>query len=1132
VPEAEDAVSDAELVSAGAGTGKTSDIVDRIAEAVAGGVAIERVAAITFTNRAAAELQDRLKLEFARRGLGDAARRIDAAYVSTIHAFCLRLATENPVESGVPPETRPLDERGSRRLLGRAIAEALAAPAVLADVRFLFRTCLRYERESATEQLKNKILDLLEKTRAVAKTEGDLLRMAEENDAEIAARLPAPLDDAGLRRIIDPPLKTYLDWWRRHRDEAKSRTEVRESHDSIAPIAGGPVRIDALWDFHAQTVDAWKWEEYNGIIGALKDAVARAIVLHPDWHEWYRQYARALFRIAAAALGTYDALKRLSGAMDFADMQAAALRLLRSDAGGRPFAEILRGRFDFIVVDEFQDTSPLQFAVVEALRGGVVRARYVGDLKQAIYGFRDADARLFASLLAAGRPETLAGSRRSRPELLAFFNDFFRPLMKQVGLAYDDLVQDAVSPYDRAPRAPEIAVVPFAESDDVGPAAEGIARWARALLDAGTPVFDRERRDWRAMRPGDVAVLTRTNREAEAAADALKKRGLRSTLPARGIAERHEVQLFRALVAAFANPANRVSVAAALHSEVYGLSHASLHALARAGWFGRTPAPAGGVPELPEAHAAAVERFAADHADLAPRLRREAFAEAVDAVFERARLRDRFAGKPGGPQCLANLEQCREVAARYAKASMSELANLGISGQDAEGFLVWFDLALEGEAPEASVRPADEDAVQVMTIHKAKGLEFAAVAVIALNDWMGPRLDRIEIVRPAGARPDDLAAARVRCFPRWYRGVPEGRFLDDAVGEADAETARLLYVAMTRARERLAIAWPLDGGERRGVDLLAQAGIRFDGEKSRLRIGAKECAVEVLEPGTGGGAAQPGAGRHGEVLAGRFAPEFELAPAPSREAAAPRLSPTAIGRWLDCPLTWWLVDVCGVEHRGIALSAAAMPARVEPLEGVAGPAPRVEGRVDLGTLLHRALAAGLPMDETLARVERLGGPAARAYAARALPALKAHLEGMRPTGPLLREHPFLFRAGETVVSGVIDAGVPAAAGLWIVDLKTNDIAAADVPRWAEHYAPQLWTYALGVAKTMPGAAVAGLKLVFTTPGVVATLPAAPAGFEARVAAAARRIARGAPFEKEPARDCGACPYREGCPGRR
>ncbi|MBI3268761.1 MAG: UvrD-helicase domain-containing protein [Planctomycetes bacterium] len=1169
-----------EVVTAGAGTGKTYDIVERVVRAITqDGVAIQRIAAITFTNRAADELAGRLTRRLKQAGRDEDAREVDTAYLSTIHAFCLRLLTEHPVESGIPPETRSIDEEEASPLLRRAISDAMSArPAIAEEVRFVTQECLAYDPQagSSEDQLREKVLRLIDKARGVAKSAADLRRLAEPNDQDLVSRLPPALTPAQVRKLLAPALRPYEEWWAELGGGAKLPADLVANHEQVAPLlAGGDVALACIWTFHCKTSKSKKWQSYNVLIERLQAAIEDALPRHADWQSWYRRYARALFAIAAAALERYEELKVALGLLDYADMQVAALRLLRATAGGRPFADTLRARFGLLVVDEFQDTSPLQYRIAEELRGGRLAGRYVGDLKQAIYGWRDADARLFESVLARVRkPETLRDNYRSRKTLVDFVNALFRPLFAGVKVDYEDMrAKSAYVEKKIAAFGPELALL---DGDTSKPkTAERIARWLAGLLgDRSQRVYDRELECERTLRPGDVAVLARTNREVSEVSAALAGVGLRSSQAVAGLGDAPEVGVFRALVAAFSSPENRLSLAAALVSEVYGLSFAGLYALGRAGLL-RSPRRFHADPELraalsrelSPADLEAVVRFYADLDDLHVRFRREPLVEVVDRLFERTRLRDRFAGKADGPQRLANLERCREEARAFASLSPDSLTHRGLSGRDVEAFLAWFDQgAGSAEEPLAQTRPVDEEAVQVMTIHKAKGLEFPIVVVYALQSRTAPVLDRLELVRSADADgPAALEEAGLRLFPGAAKAVPKKPFLEDAAEGALADAVRNLYVAMTRARERLVLVWPVKDakpGEERCLELLTGGGVVVrEDEHARLVVGGKAFAAEAVAPSEPAAAEGGGEGTRADLggagvstpvatpadardaaLCAPDATAFEFGETPDRErGGVPRLSPSSLIRWFDCPLVVHLEERCHVEHRGIAVNPATLQVSVRPLDGVVGlppavkrPAPGASGnsegeRARLGTLMHRAVAAmHLPASEVLARMEALAGPSGRAYAARVLEPIRRHLARHAATGEWLIEHPFLFEVKGTVVSAVLDLAIPTADGLWIYDLKTNDITAADVPRYSEYYAPQLWTYALAAERALH-VRIAWLALLFATPGLVATLPPRPAGFAADVAAAARRIAAGPPFEKRAERVCETCPWKEACP---
>jgi ATP-dependent exoDNAse (exonuclease V) beta subunit len=1102
-----------ELVSAGAGTGKTYNIVERIVAAVAGGTPIGRIAAITFTNRAAAELQRRLKKRLGEKGHAQAALEVDAAFVSTIHSFCLRLATEHPVESKVPPETRPIEERETQSLLERAISQAMAAdPAIADEVRFITRECLQYSRNtgSAEDQLRSKVLNLVECVRALAKTSADLKGLADRNDADLVARLPAPASAAQMQQILQPLLKRYSEWWTKTGQAMKPTQKNAGNHASLEPfLAGGPLPVMAFWDCKLGLVGNPKWAAHDEVVAPLQQAIPDLLFRHPDWRAWYRRYARALFSLAGAALTHYEAMKRALNVMDYSDMQTSALDLMSRTVEGKPFAEYLRARFDLIVVDEFQDTSPLQFAIIEQLRGVAVQGRYVGDLKQAIYGWRDADSRLFQTLIhGAATVETLRENRRSRKRLVEFFNSVCRPMIPTIGLAYDDLVPKSVYVEDKVPAFGDELSVLYGSSSKAK-TAERIALWILGLLsDTSQQVWSAEEKAPRRLRPGDIAVLVRYNADADAVTQALGKLGLRSSEAHKGVGNRPEVQLFRALVAAFANTENRLSMAAVLAGEVYGLSHGALQGASK---LLQTPRSyyveevrAEVERQLPPDARAAVQRYYSDLDDLKPRFRREPLLEAVDRMIERTRLRDRLAGKPEGRLCLANLDLCRQTVAAFLAATSRQLSTMGISGEGVEAFLAWFDQRLGPDEEIAQTRPVDEEAVQVMTIHKSKGLEFPITVVHGLDASTMPRFDRKEMVRPltSGSR-EMIEKAWIRYFPNSYRPLPDVPLLGDAASESRADAVRNLYVAMTRAQERLVLVWPEEVDADSYAGLLEAAGLRIG--ESALEVGKESFPAAVISAVHAPPPPPPAQDPRAAALAAPDPGAFAFEEIPARDPGGfARLSPTLLCRLFDGPEAYYREEICGGEHLGPSKRAVTLKIETTALPGVATPAPSLKGRTDLGDLLHRALAAELELPETLKRVEALGGPAVRTYAERVLGPLRSHFETLRPTGPFLVEHPFLYRLGGSVLSGVLDLAVPTREGLWIYDLKTNDITAAEVPLYAQYYAPQLWSYALGAARSGIGKVV-GLRLAFATPAIIATVPLCPPDFEKSVAAAVNGI---------------------------
>lgn len=1103
-----------ELVSAGAGTGKTHDLVTRLVDAVAAGTPMGRIAAITFTNRAADELLRRLKRELVRKGLTQAALESDSAYVSTIHAFCFRLATENPVESGVSPDTRPIDEQETDYLLSRAISESLQEDrAVAEEVRFVKRDCVDFGGDlSADDALRKKVKALIEKARSVAKGPGDVTAMAEENDQDLASLLPSPLPEDRLRReILGPALRRYSDWWEKVGVTTIFPQATEGNHAQIAPLLEpGPLHFETLCDCQPKLWKAKKAAEYDAILGELKDAIIRALFQHPEWNAWYRRYAKALFVIASAAMLKYDSLKQAMGVMDFADMQLAALRMMSKRVAGRPFADYVRSQFDVLVVDEFQDTSPLQFSVAEVLRSDKIRGRYVGDLKQAIYGWRDADPRLFQGLLAnAEHPETLRDNRRSRKILVDFFNAIFPPLFQPTGIPYDTVNPKSAFVEKAIPEhGPEITILEGQTYKNQ--TATRLAAWlANLLKDTTQRVYDRHRDVIRPLRPGDIAVIVRINADVERITGALLKLGIRSSQAARGLGSRPEVQLFRALVAAAAHRDNRLSMASALVSEVYGVPYSDLHRLGELlksprGYFVQEVRERLKKDVSSEAWAA-LERFYSDSEAIAELFRRGAIEDAVLLLIERTRLRDRLAGKADGRQCLANLERCRESVTEFVAAPHNQLAAMGISGRDVEGYLSWFD-QIVGSVKELlpQTRPVDEEAVQVMTIHKAKGLEFPITVICTLDDSVLPRLDRCDIVREAGMTTGEiLEKARIRLFPGGRRPVPEDLLLRGAEPEAMSDAVRNFYVALTRAQERLVLVWPANPGPDSVLAVLEGVGLLRVGDA--LSIGGKAFKAHIVSAANEPAPVIPSDLHRRSVLESPDEQAHHFGVVPQRRTGGSfQVTPTQLCAWFDDPSAYPSGESSHGEHLLPKKLTVETEMSVEALKGVIGAAPSLENRTELGRLLHRALAAQQDLATVLDRVEALSGAAARAYASRVLGPFQDHLVALKGNGSFLHEYPLHFRAGSTNVSGILDLGVMSEKGLWIYDLKTHDIEASQVGIYAQYYAPQLWSYALGATCTNLGQ-IAGLRLFFSTPGLIVTLPSPASDFAERVESAARDI---------------------------
>ncbi len=795
------------LVAAGAGSGKTFRIVQRIVERVRSGTPVERIAAVTFTEAAASELQDRLRSALLAEGLRAEASRVDGASVSTIHRFALTLLQRYPLAAGVPPEAHVLDEAEAAALRRSALSELAhegGDGSVDALLDGLLGARLGLSEQSwgdggtALDRLHALVRDLIEKCRSVAMTPA---RVRAEG-AIAAERLLLAMQPGGSEVALDAALRDAL-------DAARAQLAARPD----APFKKDDAFYEALrnalssrdaspFDLALALADHDLSKSLEPVFGPLVRLAGETARTHPELRRRVATGVRGAYSLAADVLERYADEKARLGALDFEDMQRLALDLLSGKGpSGSAYAELVAATTPLVVVDEFQDTSPLQFRLFEALRAAGAEVHYVGDLKQGIYGFRTADSTLFAAMLRRAKergdhPETLDRSRRSRPELVRFANALFEPLLTAHGLDFAPLTAD--NAYARGAAPKEIPSVDVVHAKDRVRA--GIDRLTE-LIEAGTPVLDRVTGLARPMRWDDCAVLAYTHETLRRWSEALRARGIASVLASRGLYETLEVRLARNWLRMIASPRDTAAAASVLLSELYGLSQRAVTQLALARRLGS--------PKYAlEADAATLtlsdfERraLARCHDDLT--VCRRAFRqlpvhEAVERAFERVELAERVSMRldaESGAQVRANLGALIARAHTLDAGGDAGMSLDGASGATLENYLLALD---RDERADPWQAPPEGDGVRLVTLHAAKGMEYPVVLVDAFAQRLQVRLPRVEVVRPRDTATllgeGVLEACGVQLIPdvgvAWWRS--ELRALFDGTQRLGEEWSRLL----------------------------------------------------------------------------------------------------------------------------------------------------------------------------------------------------------------------------------------------------------------------------------------------------------------------------------------------------
>jgi ATP-dependent helicase/nuclease subunit A len=918
------------VLEASAGTGKTRVLVTRYINLLRSGVDPSNILAITFTRKAAAEMRERIVAELrsqAARSTVDAARwrelrdRLGEIGISTIDAFCLSLLREFPLEADLDPGFEVADDTEVPRFVDEAIDAALRAARRLVgsdeDVALLMAALgERKVRAGLAALIERRLVAggamrrfLAGARAAPARTAfrqalGRLAGLFESGTGGLSGFLAdGPVDHPAFA-LVEADLRTI----------AAAPTHDGEDPSVLAACRAAMERVSAYFlgkdgaprkrpapgylKEHCASPDAWK--RHGHVIASLSPYVAETLgALERDLNAGMARGVERLFRIAR---GRYRRALVAQASVDFTEALARTLGLLRRMDEFAQSRYRLEARYHHVLVDEFQDTSRAQWRLVarlvESWGEGIGLAHdaplqpsvfIVGDRKQSIYGFRDADVRLLRRArryIRGLRPggdvrRTIARSFRSAPVLLAFANDLFGGVDKATGRAdaFRYTGQDRFPVHLGGSSAPPRDALGLVAGATPAEVAGAVACEAARLLSSES-VRDRRTGLPRPARPGDIAVLFRSRESHRDFESALDARGIPTYVyKGLGFFDADEVKDLVALLRFLADPASDSRAAAFLRSRFVRLSDAGLRALA--------PGVAAGIRARGASEAAA-SGLSAEDARVLGTLRaalpgwlalvdRVPPAELVDRVLRDCAYSLELRG-PREAQARENVKKVRALLRRIQNRGYATLPRIAER----------LDRLSAGDESNAIVDAVD--AVNLMTVHAAKGLEFPIVFLVNIGRGTGSHGDPVLLVTDPG-RQEPLVSVG--------GGLPEA---EAAARERDIEeTKRLLYVAVTRARERLYLSGVVkDGRLRVGRGSLAEvlpAGIR----EVLVRAAAEPDAGHVAWRAPGGavhefrvcrrvegGDRQPGSSRHDSPADGQDFGEWR------DETAIPRVPVTSV----------------------------------------------------------------------------------------------------------------------------------------------------------------------------------------------------------------------------------------------
>lgn len=834
-----DAAAHIDVITASAGAGKTYTLARRLEEAIVSGAARpEAVVAITYTTKAAAELSRRLRQRLIAAGHADAAARVRDGYVGTVHSVCQRLIADLAFEAGSSPYPTPAPQSHSdqlfREVTGVATEDTLAELGPLVERLGLQADEGRNKRAYGAKSWRGILHKMIQQSRENRLDAVTLGRSAEASIANLERLLDSPEAfeaerDRALRAAVDHCASwvddAIADDLAKKGKTAKNRVELQDWIRGVKrdfDLEGGHV---PSWSRLCKALGSWTTRPFTPGLEPLRSALEQHLS-HPRLHCELKQVVRTLFRVAADVDTAFVARKQAERLLDFGDMLAQAAEVLQKPAA----RDQLAGRLDLLMVDEFQDTSPVQLEVVLALASLARNTVWVGDSKQAIYSFQGSDPELMAAATSAAlgqrAPEVLGSSYRSRPGLVDFCSELFA-----AALAPADVPREQVVLAPVCPEPPTLAETPslhlWASTKDPAAAkgtrpkeADGIARHVRALLAGAAPkdaaggggdhpLLVREHAGdptavapTRSVRPGDIAILARTNKKCRAIAAALEAAGVPARVAQNGLGQTPEALLLRAGLAVLADGGDTLAAAeiawftssvadpdAWLAARIAAVNQAAIHDKYNVAF-----------PEVPAL--VALRQQAEQAAVWAPD-------EAVLAVFDALDLPEHVLGWPDPQRHLANLEALRAVTADYQSVCQARRGAATIAG------LVRHLEALPNDTWQAL--PAIEDAVRVLTYHKAKGLEWPVVVCASLNTVSSDDLFDVRVAPAPHFDPNTpLQGRELRWLPNPYGKLTKGIVLKDRAvssreGQAltergQREHVRLLYVGFTRARDHLVLS--------------------------------------------------------------------------------------------------------------------------------------------------------------------------------------------------------------------------------------------------------------------------------------------------------------------------------------
>ncbi len=1016
------------FISAGAGSGKTYSLTQKLQELLSTRqISPSGVIATTFTKLAAGELKERVRSALIEAGYIGIANRMEQSAIGTVNSVCGDLLKRFAFEAGMPPDQKILDEVHSETLFFKALEDTISKKSTLVTkMNEVAQRLQIIDQKSKNILWRNEVKEIADAARANNLSPDQIRAFANDSissllnyfpsatfrdmDKELANAMKSAI--SGIDISIDTTKKTadYLNTLRVALSNLENKTLPWSKWISLTKSAPGK-----------------KSEEHGNLVAHNAADYGQ----HPALHTDITFFTQTLFDLAAISLDTYQEMKTQKGLIDFTDQEQRLYNLLDNPS----VADTLRQELDLLMVDEFQDTSPIQLALFLKLSKLAGQVIWVGDVKQAIYGFRGSDPTLMNAVVkqvteGENELEILPKSWRSRPGLVQYINALFVPAFSEI-LTPEQVVLE--------PAREDILDEPVLEGWNlVGRnkvlRAGALANGVMTLMNSNRTVVDKKTNKARDIQYGDIAILCKTNANLAEAAENLAERQIPIKFKRSGLMDTPESVLALACLRRLIDPSDTLATA-----EIHTLSTC----------------------ESPEAWLPERLNYLSDPKAVSSHWREDISGpikalkdvrERLDFLTPLETLRlaidagdVRHSIRRWGPNDNKTQQRLNNITSLLSHAqSYMEQCQLQNEPATAAGLVFYFrDLSNNDNDTQAA--GGSDNAIQLVTHHGAKGLEWPVVIAMDLNSKLKPRLWGLSVTPSPDSisLENPLQGRSLRYWPRFQgtqsanipllETIQEGPEAARADIQETEEMRRLLYVSLTRPRDILILA--------------GQSG-RLSGEWSET-LGADWMWPE------------------GDTLSLPNGEELRTQVSDFENIEYEPKHPAYKTSWLQLPL-----DLPKRLRRYMS------PSSIAPLENartgetiILGERLPVQGKYDttiMGSALHAVIASKLSGSESTQRILEDHGMtkaitvgAANQSADRLVGLLQARFKPVQ----VFSEHPisYISDTGQ-VVSGWIDMLVETADGYILIDHKASP---RERGHWQENalgYSGQLKAYADGIVK--------------------------------------------------------------------